>query len=184
MFWTSPLQILNLKLFGVLLSIDIVISQARLWACGRGDMSTPSFGSHLNPILTRGGRLCPPYTGVHTKFWKPQARLTFDQIGWFSSHTGSNFIPIVVARAISNFSKNDTFLISRIWKMGRNLFSSLAIKDNLKVAFLEKNSSNPNKYLVTITVWALAQLFCLMLITRSKSGYMTRFSQKMPLSNY
>ena len=57
-------------------------------------------------------------------------------------HTGSNFILIVVARAISNFSKNDTFLMSRIWKMGRNLFSSLAIKDNLKVAFLEKNSNN------------------------------------------
>ena len=33
-------------------------------------------------------------------------------------HTGSNFILIAVARAISNFSKNDTFLISRIWKMG------------------------------------------------------------------
>ena len=29
-------------------------------------------------------------------------------------HTGSNFILIVVARAISNFSKNDTFLMSRI----------------------------------------------------------------------
>ena len=28
--------------------------QARLWACGRGDMSTPCFGSHLNPISTRG----------------------------------------------------------------------------------------------------------------------------------
>ena len=68
--------------------------------------------------------------------------------------------------------------------MGRNLFSSLAIKDNLKVAFSEKNSTNPKIYLVTITVWALAQLFCLMLITRSKSGYMTNFSQKMPLSNY
>ena len=25
--------------------------------------------------LTRGCRLCPPYTGVHTKFWKPQAYL-------------------------------------------------------------------------------------------------------------
>ena len=43
--------------------------------CGRGDVSTPSFGSHFNPISTRGSRLCPPYTGVHTKFWKPQARL-------------------------------------------------------------------------------------------------------------
>ena len=53
----------------------LLSTQARLWACGRGDVSTPSFGSHLNPISTRGGRLCPPYTGVHTKFWKPQARL-------------------------------------------------------------------------------------------------------------
>ena len=48
-------------------------SQARLWTCGRGDVSTPCFGSHLNPISTRGVILCPPYTNVHTKF--PQARL-------------------------------------------------------------------------------------------------------------
>ena len=39
--------------------------------------------------------------------------------------------------------------MSRIWKMGRNLFSSLAIKDNLKVAYLEKNSNNPKICLVT-----------------------------------
>ena len=36
----------------------IIGIQARLWACGRG--STPNFGSHLNPISTKGGRLCPP----------------------------------------------------------------------------------------------------------------------------
>ena len=35
-------------------------SQARLWACGRGDVSTPSFGSHLNPILTRGADYALP----------------------------------------------------------------------------------------------------------------------------
>ena len=56
--------------------------QARLWACGRGDVSTPSFGSHLNPISTKGGRLCLPYTGVHTKFWKPQARLLDLSVFW------------------------------------------------------------------------------------------------------
>ena len=52
-------------------------AQARRWASGRGDVSSPSFGSHSNPISTRGGggRLCPPYTGVYTKFWKPQACL-------------------------------------------------------------------------------------------------------------
>ena len=43
--------------------------QACLWACGRGDMSTPSFGSNLNHISTRGA----DYT--YTKFWKLQARL-------------------------------------------------------------------------------------------------------------
>ena len=47
------------------------------WACGRGAVSTPRFGSHFNPIPTRGkgGRLWPPNTDVPTKFLKPQARL-------------------------------------------------------------------------------------------------------------
>ena len=44
------------------------VFQARLWACGRGDTSTPSFGIYLNPISTKGGRLCPPYSNVHIKF--------------------------------------------------------------------------------------------------------------------
>ena len=30
-------------------------TQVRLWTCGRGDKSTPSFGIYLNPISTRGG---------------------------------------------------------------------------------------------------------------------------------
>ena len=64
-----------------------------------------------------------------------------------TNHTGSNFILMVVARAISNFSKNYTFLISRIWKMSRIFFSSLAIKDNLKVAYLEKNQ------VIQIYIW-------------------------------
>ena len=53
-------------------------------------------------------------------------------------HTSSNLIYIGETRASSNSSKNHSFLMYRIWKMGRNLFSSLAIKDNLKVAYLEK----------------------------------------------
>ena len=57
-------------------------------------------------------------------------------------HTGANFITMLVTRARANSSKNHTLLMCTIWKMGRNLFSSLAIKDNLKVAFLEKNSNN------------------------------------------
>ena len=35
---------------------------------GRVHSSTPCFGSHLNPIPTRWGRLFPPYTNVPTKF--------------------------------------------------------------------------------------------------------------------
>ena len=47
----------------------ITATQARLWACGCGDVSTPSFGSHLNPISTRGADYAhPSYIGVHTKF--------------------------------------------------------------------------------------------------------------------
>ena len=30
-----------------------------LWTCGRGDSSTPSFGSHLNPIPTGGRQIMP-----------------------------------------------------------------------------------------------------------------------------
>ena len=63
-------------------------------------------------------------------------------------------------RASSNSSKNHTFLISRIWKMGRNLFSSLAIKDNLKVAYLEKNSNNPKKCLVTGSAFFDLSILC------------------------
>jgi hypothetical protein len=35
-------------------------SQVRLWACGHGDISTSSFGSHLNPISTRGADYVHP----------------------------------------------------------------------------------------------------------------------------
>ena len=65
------------------LLVHTYTSQARLWVCRRGDVSTSSIGSHLNPISTRGGRLCPPYAGVHTKLWKPQARLdSLKEVVW------------------------------------------------------------------------------------------------------
>lgn len=54
------------------------------------------------------------------------------------AHTSTNFITMLVTRAMANSSKNCTLLMCRIWKMGRNLFSSLDIRDNLKVAYLEK----------------------------------------------
>jgi hypothetical protein len=43
----------------------VVTFRASTAAKNAKDWSLPSFGSHLNPISTRGGgRLCPPYTGV------------------------------------------------------------------------------------------------------------------------
>ena len=63
-------------------------------------------------------------------------------------HTCANLISKVVTRAMSNSSKNYAFLMCWIWKMGWNLFSSLDIRDNSKVAFLEKKSNNPNICLV------------------------------------
>ena len=51
--WRFPVDFIsNLKL------------QVRMWTCGRGDVSTPSFGSHLNPISTRG-QIMP------TLYWCP-----------------------------------------------------------------------------------------------------------------
>ena len=47
-------------------------------AFGGGEVYTPSFGSHLNPISTRGQIMPTLYTGVHNKFWKPQAHLIPD----------------------------------------------------------------------------------------------------------
>jgi hypothetical protein len=42
----------------------LMVLRAATAAKDAKDWSLPSFGSHLNPISTRGGRLCPPYTGV------------------------------------------------------------------------------------------------------------------------
>ena len=45
--------------------LELQVRRAATAAKDAKDWSLPSFGSHLNPISTRGGgRLCPPYTGV------------------------------------------------------------------------------------------------------------------------
>ena len=49
----------------VCITMVCIPMQARLWACGRGDMSTPSFGSDLNPISPRGADC------VHPIYWCP-----------------------------------------------------------------------------------------------------------------
>ena len=38
--------------FQLMLILGLLGMQARLWTCGRGDVSTPNFGSHLNRIPT------------------------------------------------------------------------------------------------------------------------------------
>ena len=45
----------NFKLsFVLVIILFLSCIQARLWACGRGDVSVPSFRSLLNPISTKG----------------------------------------------------------------------------------------------------------------------------------
>ena len=41
--------------------------QARLWASGRWDVSTPSFGSHLNTVDGKGG-LSNNFSVIFSKF--------------------------------------------------------------------------------------------------------------------
>ena len=69
-------QILEVALQKIIMNDEIYLEQrkvvtlsltlqARLWACGRGDVSTPNFGSHLNPISTRGANY------AHPIYWCP-----------------------------------------------------------------------------------------------------------------
>ena len=53
------------------------------------DWSLASFGSHLNPISTRGGRLCPPYTGVLG--WLTFAVAALDKVDFKKKPPRKNF---------------------------------------------------------------------------------------------
>ena len=73
--------------------------------------------------------LCTVIFGKKTS--KLNRRLVY--CSWFygnRTHTSKNIIPIVITRAMANSSKNHALLMSRIWKMGWNLFSSLDIREN------------------------------------------------------
>ena len=58
------------------------------------------------------------------------------KLRWILFHTRAKG-----ARARANSSKNHTLLMCKTWKMGRNLFSSLDIRDNFKVTYLEKSQT-------------------------------------------
>jgi hypothetical protein len=52
----------NHKLKKMRIDSDLIYEmdrQARLWAWGQRDWSTPSFGGHLNLIPARGGQIMP-----------------------------------------------------------------------------------------------------------------------------
>ena len=50
---------------------SVLWHQVRLWAFGRGDVSTPSFGSHPNPISTRGGQIMPTAVLKAPRIFRP-----------------------------------------------------------------------------------------------------------------
>ena len=62
-FWIKWNKNTSIKFLNYII-INTIEYRAATAAKDAKDWSLPSFGSHLNPISTRGGRLCPPYTGV------------------------------------------------------------------------------------------------------------------------
>ena len=81
---------LNFKYFLWFQNKLAVISeeQARLWAYGRGDVSTPSSGSHLNPIPTKGGgQIMPTIYWCPHQVWKatgaPEEHQIMSEIFWY-----------------------------------------------------------------------------------------------------
>ena len=62
-FWIKWNKNTSIKFLNYII-INTIEYRAATAAKDAKDWSLPSFGSHLNPISTKGGRLCPPYTGV------------------------------------------------------------------------------------------------------------------------
>ena len=75
--------------------------QARLWACGCGDVSTSSFGRHLNPISTRGGQIM---LTIYTNLWKPKVRLyiKIKKIKIDDIHSERGFLYILRIHSVSH----------------------------------------------------------------------------------
>ena len=126
--------------------------QTRPWACGRGDVSTPSFVSH--PISTKGGKLCPPYTGVHAKFWKPQARLNITKtqnkisVLWFKLTYPSWVASSIRKRHLSKLLKN-VFNIFDIWQYSWQ-FLALLFKRFSEEATVFMPKLVPGSYVIII----------------------------------
>ena len=61
------------------MSGKLILTQVRLWACGHGGVSTPSFGSHLNPISTMGSDYAHPILVSTPSFESHRIRLGFEE---------------------------------------------------------------------------------------------------------
>ena len=66
------------------------------------DGSQPSLGSHLNPIPTRGNRLCPPYSIYYVLMSSPS----------FESHRGDCMVFSLIFQNIKAFNRTINLFFS------------------------------------------------------------------------
>ena len=100
------------------LSCDILL-QARLWACGQGNLSTPSFDIHPNPISTRGGQIMP------TPYWCP------DQV---LKATGAPVLPKLFWPTVRKKCSSDWEKLFKLFKSNK-MFCENAVAWKLKLSF-------------------------------------------------
>ena len=85
----------------VVLLLHWLPNQVRLRAWGHENWSPRSFGSNLNPISTRGARLCPPYT----EYWCPHQVLK-------ATCVPANYL---------NFHKDNMYIVLKFFLQARGL---------------------------------------------------------------
>ena len=67
-------------------------------ACGRGDVSTPSFGNHLNPILTRGADYAHPILVSTPSFESHRRACSVTKIRTFYKTNFNRLVEMVVQK--------------------------------------------------------------------------------------
>ena len=107
-FWACPVVPLSRDKKNPCPVVSFVPGQLKdVWRnCGNvdvaRDVSTPSFGSHLNPIPTKGGsRLCPPYNDDPTKIWKPHVFWPKNYFGLILGQNGFSYTIVHIAPLLS-----------------------------------------------------------------------------------
>ena len=107
--------------------------------CGHVDVETcphQILEVTLTLIQPGGGRFCPPYTDVPTKFWKPQARLCKEKTmlleEWFRTNTERRDYQIILCylenRSVRETIKQSLGRLPLLPKYNRTIYEFKCIK--------------------------------------------------------